>query len=216
MLSTKTKYQTMSEISPIFQNEKGGILYISGLSPIDDDENIISDIGITNIVSCLGRNFVGDAHDKHLRKNPNISVLYIPYDDTTNQNLWTPNNNSITLMKPDKRSMQELLLLYSEKPLIEVAYHFINEAMERGEKVLVHCIAGISRSVSVSAYYLMKKYGTTYSKAIEFIRDARSIANPNLSFSSQLISYQYNRDQTTKQHMNQIIKKITTGGIVKN
>mgnify|MGYP006112903007 CR=1 FL=1 len=56
--------------------------------------------------------------------------------------------------------------------------------------VLVHCSAGISRSVSIVVVYLMKEKNVSYEKAIDYVRKRRPIANPNYSFVQQLKTLQ--------------------------
>lgn len=52
--------------------------------------------------------------------------------------------------------------------------------------VLVHCSAGVSRSVSIVVAYLMKEKNMSYIKAIDYVRKRRPVANPNYSFVQQL------------------------------
>jgi protein-tyrosine phosphatase len=47
---------------------------------------------------------------------------------------------------------------------------------------------GKSRSVSIVIYFLMKLNGWTYLQALNYIRQRRSIANPNSGFARQLVS----------------------------
>jgi protein-tyrosine phosphatase len=56
--------------------------------------------------------------------------------------------------------------------------------------VLVHCSAGISRSVSIVVAYLMKEKNVSYDNAIDYIRKRLPIANPNYSFVKQLKTLQ--------------------------
>jgi len=54
--------------------------------------------------------------------------------------------------------------------------------------VLIHCMAGISRSSSVTIAYLMQTEGKSYSVAHEFVRERRSMIYPG--FISQLLEYE--------------------------
>ena len=57
------------------------------------------------------------------------------------------------------------------------------DAWLREEKrVLVHCYAGVSRSVTAVIWYLMCHQGHTWDEALELIRARRSVANPNIRF----------------------------------
>jgi hypothetical protein len=68
---------------------------------------------------------------------------------------------------------------------IEAAKVLNNVVRSRG-KALVHCMIGMSRSVSVVVFYLMRYCGMSYDGAIAHIRKARWFARPNKSFERQL------------------------------
>ncbi len=66
---------------------------------------------------------------------------------------------------------------------------FIDGHVRAGRDVLVHCHAGISRSVSTVIYYMMTKLEGEYASpeaALEHIRKARCIAGPNEGFMEKL------------------------------
>ena len=70
------------------------------------------------------------------------------------------------------------------------AFSFIEEAKRRGEKVLVHCHAGMSRSATVVIAYLMKYYGHTLDTAYEFVKNIKPNISPNVSFMGQLLEFE--------------------------
>ena len=72
----------------------------------------------------------------------------------------------------------------------ETAYKFINEHNIAGENVLIHCHAGISRSVTIVISYLMKKYKMKYFTAMKIVQTCRNIAEPNDGFIEQLKKYE--------------------------
>ncbi|EDR11619.1 uncharacterized protein LACBIDRAFT_183494 [Laccaria bicolor S238N-H82] len=57
-------------------------------------------------------------------------------------------------------------------------------------RVLVHCIEGVSRSVSVVAAFLMAQFGWSPSEAIQYIKGKRFVADPNFGFIQQLHEYE--------------------------
>lgn len=54
-------------------------------------------------------------------------------------------------------------------------FEFIDTALAQNKKVLVHCNAGASRSPTIVAAYLIRKYGLTAEEAINHIGHARPI-----------------------------------------
>jgi len=62
---------------------------------------------------------------------------------------------------------------------------FIQEGCARGG-VLVHCWAGVSRSVSCICAYLMEKESMTFNESLNHVRIGRHGANPNEGFRKQL------------------------------
>ena len=66
------------------------------------------------------------------------------------------------------------------------AFDFIDEARSRGAAVLVHCLAGKSRSVSIVLAYLMRQKEWSLKQAYEFVKDKRPGVSPNFGFMGQL------------------------------
>ena len=67
--------------------------------------------------------------------------------------------------------------------------------------VLVHCVSGISRSVSFVIAYLMLDKGWDLEKSLAYIRSKRSCASPNSGFKQQLREFEkeiYSTHSTTK------------------
>jgi predicted protein tyrosine phosphatase len=59
----------------------------------------------------------------------------------------------------------------------------------RGERVLVHCNMGISRSTSVVLRYYQNEYGFTYQHWLDFIHSKRPCVRPNALFARILSAY---------------------------
>lgn len=63
---------------------------------------------------------------------------------------------------------------------------FMDEAIQSGTSVLVHCMAGVSRSATAVCVYLMQSRIWTPEQAICFVKSKRSVASPNSSFREQM------------------------------
>lgn len=80
----------------------------------------------------------------------------------------------------------------------DTTYNFIKNKISRGENVLVHCYAGISRSATIILNYLIRNY---YEYTINItmnpeevvryklykVQQKRPIVNPNIGFINQLL-----------------------------
>jgi len=67
---------------------------------------------------------------------------------------------------------------------------YIHEILSKGERVLVHCFAGKSRSTTIMISYLIKYHKMTVDQALKTIREKRSVAQPNMGFLKQLRLYE--------------------------
>uniref|UniRef100_A0A1J3I921 Dual specificity protein phosphatase 1B n=1 Tax=Noccaea caerulescens TaxID=107243 RepID=A0A1J3I921_NOCCA len=120
---------------------------------------------------------VAEANNKDLLKSSNVThiltiavALAPPY----------PDDFVYKVIEVVDRSETDLTVYFDE------CFSFMEQAIQSGGGVLVHCFMGISRSVTIVVAYLMKKHGMGYSKAMQLVRSRRSQACPNLGFVSQL------------------------------
>lgn len=58
----------------------------------------------------------------------------------------------------------------------------LHEWLSEGKRVLVHCVAGISRSVTAVVWYLVLYEGMTWEDAADLVRASRPNARPNIRF----------------------------------
>ncbi|XP_036389508.1 dual specificity protein phosphatase 7-like [Megalops cyprinoides] len=70
------------------------------------------------------------------------------------------------------------------------AISFIDEARSKQCGVLVHCLAGISRSVTVTVAYLMQKLNLSLNDAYDFVKRKKSNISPNFNFMGQLLDFE--------------------------
>ncbi|GMT31205.1 hypothetical protein PFISCL1PPCAC_28878, partial [Pristionchus fissidentatus] len=76
-----------------------------------------------------------------------------------------------------------------ESGAMERAVAFIDRAVKSGGRIVVHCEVGMSRSVTMVAAYLMKRFEWDERKAVTQIQLHRPIAFPNEGFVAQLRVY---------------------------
>nr|UMO78636.1 Protein tyrosine phosphatase [Pandoravirus belohorizontensis] len=87
-----------------------------------------------------------------------------------------------------------LLLVLDDVPSTDLSVHFeqchafIESAMARGKRVLVHCLAGISRSPTIVCAHLMLKCHLNAIGALDVVRRARPFVDPNPAFCCQLMA----------------------------
>ncbi|CAG0903656.1 unnamed protein product [Darwinula stevensoni] len=74
---------------------------------------------------------------------------------------------------------------------------------ESGERVLVHCKMGVSRSASVVIAYVMKAYEWSLQQALDHVKRKRSCVHPNDEFMKQLEMYEGILDAS--KHRNSIL-----------
>ncbi|CAK83301.1 unnamed protein product (macronuclear) [Paramecium tetraurelia] len=80
----------------------------------------------------------------------------------------------------------------SEKAQIINHFEEINNEILNGlnhGSVLVHCVAGISRSSACVIAFIMKTHKWTYEKTFYYVKEKRLVINPNRGFKKQLIQY---------------------------
>ncbi|CAF0920158.1 unnamed protein product [Rotaria sordida] len=87
-------------------------------------------------------------------------------------------------MPADDTQRQNLLDYFDQ------AYKFIYNAIKNHENILVHCVAGISRSPAIVISFLMRYAHMNMDDAYEFVKKKRSIVSPNLNFMGQLLLYE--------------------------
>lgn len=68
------------------------------------------------------------------------------------------------------------------------SYYFIDSNLH-STNVLVHCMAGVSRSATLVIAYLMRKYRMHLEKAKTLVMEKRPFINPNPGFIRQLEFY---------------------------
>jgi hypothetical protein len=96
---------------------------------------------------------------------------------------------------PDKLNYKTFYIKDSKIEDIDcIFFDFINHleyVFSSGDtRILIHCVLGVSRSVTLSMAFLMHSYKMTFRHCFNFVKDKRGVASPNLGFVSQLLSFE--------------------------
>ena len=136
-----------------------------------DDKLLLATHGITHILTVM-RTFVNELDTlstqtssktcKFYNSATGISRLVVPVDDLPTENLLQHFPHST---------------------------EFILSGIRSGGTVLVHCLAGASRSPSVVAAFLMEVYRLSPAEAVAKIRESRPLVRPIVGFMDQLHVY---------------------------
>jgi hypothetical protein len=111
------------------------------------------------------------AHDLDWQREKNINAIFnctkdIPIKQGVAQRIYrVPLDDN--LQADEIRNLE----LWSWETAFKIA-----KEVEAGNRVLVHCAAGVQRSAAVVAIYLIAKYRVTTDEAIQYIKMKRSIA----------------------------------------
>ena len=65
-----------------------------------------------------------------------------------------------------------------------------DEGITQNRGVLIHCLAGVSRSVTVTIAYLISALNMTLNEAYDFVKQRKPSVNPNLNFMGQLLEFE--------------------------
>ncbi|XP_003389954.3 PREDICTED: dual specificity protein phosphatase 1-like isoform X1 [Amphimedon queenslandica] len=101
----------------------------------------------------------------------------------TSQELY---GESITILLITAEDMES----YDLSQHFDEVTDFIDKGKEEGAGVFVHCMAGVSRSVTVSVAFLMKYCNMTLSEAARQVHSNRLLACPNVTFMRNLFNLQ--------------------------
>uniref|UniRef100_A0A8C1P1E6 Dual specificity phosphatase 16 n=1 Tax=Cyprinus carpio TaxID=7962 RepID=A0A8C1P1E6_CYPCA len=123
--------------------------------------------------------------------------------DVLNQELMQQNdiayvlNASNTCPKPDFIPDSHFLRVpvndsFCEKilPWLDRSVEFIEKAKASNASVLVHCLAGISRSATIAIAYIMKRMDMSLDEAYRFVKEKRPTISPNFNFLGQLLDFE--------------------------
>jgi len=97
---------------------------------------------------------------------------------------------------------------------ISIYFHEITELIYeyiiKGKTVLVHCMAGVSRSATIVIAYLMRYEHMNLKEALIFVKERRFIICPNRNFLFKLSDYEYKIHYSRKTSFQEAIKILMT------
>uniref|UniRef100_A0A2K6E2W2 Dual specificity phosphatase 16 n=1 Tax=Macaca nemestrina TaxID=9545 RepID=A0A2K6E2W2_MACNE len=155
----------------------------------------------TLVPTCISQPCLPVANTGPTRILPN---LYLGCQrDVLNKELMQQNgigyvlNASSTCPKPDFIPESHFLRVpvndsFCEKilPWLDKSVDFIEKAKASNGCVLVHCLAGISRSATIAIAYIMKRMDMSLDEAYRFVKEKRPTISPNFNFLGQLLDYE--------------------------
>ena len=139
--------------------------------------------------------YIGNVYDAHnIDKLNELNIKNVISAVTGFDNIYDDSFNHLSLDLIDNNN-QNIIHFF------EITYHYLDNIISKNissmsehnkNKVLIHCICGVSRSVTILLAYIIKKYNYTPKYALEIVKKHRNIANPNSNFMKQLWIYYEN------------------------
>lgn len=81
---------------------------------------------------------------------------------------------------------QDAMLL----PFFDECVSFIKEGIRYGGNILIHCMAGMNRSVAILMAYMISQLRLPHQQALQMIQRKRPLANPHEQYLSQIKMYE--------------------------
>lgn len=150
------------------------------------------------------RNFRSSSIDCIIKPQRGVGGLFLgDYDSATNFAALKKYNitailtvaSGTNLKLGDQGSLNHRIIAAQDNKNFDMSVHF-EEALEfidehrKNGNVLVHCIAGISRSSTIVIAYLIKQKKWSLSSSMSYVRGKRSIISPNTGFLEQLRAFE--------------------------
>nr|XP_046264210.1 dual specificity protein phosphatase 22-B [Scatophagus argus] len=136
--------------------------------------------GINKVLPDLYLGNFKDARDREQLARNNITHILSIHDSAA----------------PILQEMTYLCISAADLPTQNLTQHFkqsitfMHESRLKGEGCLVHCLAGVSRSVTLVVAYIMTVTRLGWQEALAAVKVVRPCAGPNLGFQRQLQEFE--------------------------
>ncbi len=107
--------------------------------------------------------------------------------------LFEEQHRTVAMVEFDIKSLCFQLYDKNDEPIgdyFEKGCNYIHKAIKSGGAVYVHCFAGISRSPTMVAAYLIRHHNMTATEALDYIRARRPKISPNDGFCNALLQWE--------------------------
>ncbi|XP_006031853.1 dual specificity protein phosphatase 16 [Alligator sinensis] len=142
----------------------------------------VSNIGPTRILPHLYLGCQRDVLSKELMQQNDIGYV-LNASNTCPKPDFIPESHFLRV--PVNDSFCERIL-----PWLDKSVDFIEKAKASNGRVLVHCLAGISRSATIAIAYIMKRMDMSLDEAYRFVKEKRPTISPNFNFLGQLLDFE--------------------------
>lgn len=149
--------------------------------------------GMNRILPGLYVGSIRDSNDKEQLIKNNITHILTIHDDPKPQGAIE--HIKYLRFKAQDNSRQNIKKFFDE------AIEFIHEARINNGCVLVHCLAGVSRSASLSIAYIMTITELPWYDSMNSVRGARKQTNPNFGFQRQLQNFEHTTVKQTRENL---------------
>ncbi|CRL06608.1 CLUMA_CG019505, isoform A [Clunio marinus] len=175
------KSTNIQEILSINNNENGNVS--NTMSSIQSSKQLPFYLGISEVLPSLY--LCGACAIVRPETIENLGIKFVVNATVELPDTPLPDKRPDYMRVAMKDSRESNLIEYFD----EVADK-IEKTRQQDGKSLVHCVAGVSRSVSLVLAYLMKYADMSLKNAFAHVRSVRPQVRPNVGFFKQLIEYE--------------------------
>ena len=120
-----------------------------------------------------------NAYNKHELENKKINVILNISNEIDN---FYETDNSLTYYKYSIRDNNHDDI----SNILNETYNVIEHHLSIGDKILIHCYMGSSRSASVVINYIIHKYKVSYEQSLNIVKNKRPVINLTETFEKSI------------------------------